>query len=60
VTVRRRTDHEMGWMADFTARPGAIDEYIETAGAVLAGRDGWDAIAGATRPCGSRVDRCSS
>jgi dihydrofolate reductase len=44
-------NHEMDWMAGITARPGLVDEYIATTGAVLGGRDGWDAAHGA-RPYG--------
>ena len=36
--------HEMGWMPEATYREGLIEEYIETTGAVLGGRDGWDAF----------------
>jgi dihydrofolate reductase len=42
----------MDWMTGFTHRPGLIDEYVETTGAVLGGRDGWDAIGGDARPYG--------
>ena len=35
--------HSMDWMSNTTSRPGLIDEYVETTGAVLGGRDGWDA-----------------
>jgi len=31
-------------MPEATNRPGLIEEYIETTGAVLGGRDGWDAF----------------
>ncbi|MFI7125674.1 dihydrofolate reductase family protein [Nonomuraea sp. NPDC050153] len=34
--------HGMDWMAGISARPGLIEEYVETTGAVLGGRDGWD------------------
>lgn len=34
--------HTMDWMAGTSQRPGLIDEYAETTGAVLGGRDGWD------------------
>ena len=35
--------HGMDWLAGVTAsRPGIIEEYVETTGAVLGGRDGWD------------------
>ena len=43
-------NHAMVWMAG-TARPGLIEEYIETTGAVLGGRDGWD-VAQNARPYG--------
>ena len=35
--------HSMDWMAGATFRPGLIAEYVATTGAVLGGRDGWDA-----------------
>ncbi|MFI0446877.1 dihydrofolate reductase family protein [Actinomadura sp. 6N118] len=44
-------NHEMDWMTG-TARPGLADEYVQTTGAVLGGRDGWDAMPDA-RPYGS-------
>jgi dihydrofolate reductase len=47
-------NHEMDWMTSFTAQPGLIDEYIETAGAVLAGRDGFDSAIGDSRPWGGQ------
>ena len=35
--------HSMDWMmAGTTNRPGLLEEYVETTGAVLGGRDGWD------------------
>ena len=45
-------NHEMDWMTGFTVRPGLIDEYIESTGAVLGGRAGWDATVGRSRPWG--------
>jgi dihydrofolate reductase len=45
-------NHEMGWMTGFTANPRLIDEHIESTGAVLGGRDGWDAFGGNARPYG--------
>lgn len=37
--------HSMAWMReDATNRPGLLEEYVETTGAVLGGRDGWDAF----------------
>jgi dihydrofolate reductase len=35
-------DHDMSWMTGFTARPGLEEEYTQTTGAILGGRDGWD------------------
>ncbi|MEV0644943.1 dihydrofolate reductase family protein [Phytomonospora sp. NPDC050363] len=44
--------HDMGWMTgDMTARPGLVEEYTSTTGAVLGGRSGYDALPGA-RPYG--------
>ncbi|SEN36747.1 Dihydrofolate reductase [Actinacidiphila rubida] len=36
-------EHAMDWMTGFTLRPGLVQEYAATTGAVLGGRDGWDA-----------------
>jgi dihydrofolate reductase len=36
-------NHEMDWMTG-TFRTGLVAEYVETTGAVLGGRDGWDAF----------------
>ncbi|MET8964663.1 dihydrofolate reductase family protein [Streptomyces sp. NPDC004074] len=36
-------NHAMDWMTGFSARPGLIEEYTGTTGAVLGGRNGWDA-----------------
>lgn len=47
-------NHDMSWMTGFTTRPGVIDEYIESTGAVLAGRDGFDSAIGDSRPWGGR------
>ena len=44
--------HEMDWMTGFSVRPGLHAEYIETTGAVLAGRDGFDSAIGDSRPYG--------
>lgn len=35
-------NNEMDWMTGFSHRPGLIDEYVETTGAILGGRTGWD------------------
>jgi dihydrofolate reductase len=36
--------HTMDWMAGISPRPGLIEEYTETTGAVLGGRDGFEAF----------------
>lgn len=41
-------NHSMDWLDGFTGRPGIIEEYATTTGAVLGGRDGWDAFPDAT------------
>ena len=45
-------NHSMEWMTGITFRPGLVDEYVETTGAVLGGRHGWDAPVGDHRPYG--------
>jgi dihydrofolate reductase len=35
-------NHEMDWATGFSFRPGLIEEYVQTTGAVLGGRNGWD------------------
>ena len=45
-------DHGHEWMTGISFRPGHIQEYAETTGAVLGGRTGWDA-AGDGRPYGA-------
>ena len=35
-------NHEMDWLTGISFRPGLVQEYVETTGAVLGGRDGWD------------------
>ncbi len=37
------SNHAMDWMTGFSSRPGLVQEYAETTGAVLGGRDGFDA-----------------
>lgn len=44
--------HAMDWAAGLTVRPGLIDEYVQTTGAILGGRDGWEAAVGGHRPYG--------
>lgn len=36
--------HSMDWMSGFTLRPGLLQEYVESTGAVLGGRDWFDAF----------------
>ena len=39
-------NHGMGWMDLLTVgsfRPGIVEEYVQTTGAILGGRNGWDA-----------------
>jgi dihydrofolate reductase len=43
-------NHEMDWMSETTPRPGLEDEYAATTGAVLGGRNGWDATPDDARP----------
>ncbi|WP_433557197.1 dihydrofolate reductase family protein [Pseudonocardia xinjiangensis] len=45
-------NHEMDWMVG-SSRPGLVTEYIETTGAVLTGRSGYDSAIGDSRPYGS-------
>ena len=45
-------EHDMSWMTGFTVRPGLIQEYVDTTGAVLTGRDGFDSAIGDSRPYG--------
>ncbi|MFI6047836.1 dihydrofolate reductase family protein [Nocardia sp. NPDC051321] len=44
-------DNGHDWMTGFAFRPGLVGEYVETTGAVLGGRKGWDK-AGEDRPYG--------
>ncbi|MFE9690716.1 dihydrofolate reductase family protein [Micromonospora sp. NPDC005806] len=36
-------NHAMDWMAGVSSRPGLVEEYAKTTGAVLGGRNGFDA-----------------
>jgi dihydrofolate reductase len=47
-------NHDMSWMTGFTTPPELIDEYIETTGAVLAGRAGFDSAISDSRPWGGK------
>jgi dihydrofolate reductase len=44
-------NHEMDWMSGLSVRPGLLEEYITTTGAILGGRDGWDVV-NESRPYG--------
>ena len=44
--------HSMEFLSRATNRPGLVQEYVETTGAVLAGRDGFDSAIGDSRPYG--------
>jgi hypothetical protein len=35
-------NHEVDWMTGTSFRPRLVEEYVETTGAVLGGRSGWD------------------
>ena len=48
--------HQMDWMTGISLRPGLASEYIETTGAVLGGRDGWDRATSGSRPYGGAWD----
>ena len=45
-------DDDMDWMEGATTRPGLVEEYTSTTGAVLGGRSGWDATSEGVRPYG--------
>ena len=44
ATVSTFVDQSMDWLEGITGRPGILDEYISTTGAVLGGRDGFEAF----------------
>jgi hypothetical protein len=44
--------HTMDFMDRTTVRDGLLQEYIDTTGAILAGRDGYDSAIGDSRPYG--------
>jgi dihydrofolate reductase len=44
--------HTMDFMDRTTVREGLLQEYIDTTGAILAGRDGYDSAIGDSRPYG--------
>jgi len=45
-------NHDMSWLTGFSFPPGLVDEYVQTTGAVLAGRSGFDSAIGDARPYG--------
>jgi dihydrofolate reductase len=45
-------DHDMSFIEKATVRDGLHREYIETTGAILAGRNGFDSAIGDSRPYG--------
>jgi len=45
-----------GFVAGPGRRPGLVDEYVETTGAVLRGRAGWDGTVEDARPCSGAWD----
>jgi dihydrofolate reductase len=46
-------DHDMNWMMrGVSFRPGLVGEYVETTGAILGGRTGWDAFPDASSTYG--------
>jgi dihydrofolate reductase len=45
-------NHTMDWINGVSSRPGLIQEYVETTGAVLGGRDGFDAYPDASTTYG--------
>jgi dihydrofolate reductase len=49
-------NHEMDWMTGISFRPGLVEEYVATTGAVLGGRSGWDGVIGDGRPYGGAWD----
>ena len=49
-------NHEMDWVSGVSFRPGLVKEYVETTGAVLGGRNGWDQATGDSRPYGGAWD----
>lgn len=44
--------HAMDWMTGFSVLPGVHEEYIATTGAILGGRDGWEAHPDPNAPYG--------
>lgn len=49
-------NHAMDWMTGFSGRPGLIEEYVATTGAVLGGRDGFDAYPDVSTTYGGEWD----
>jgi hypothetical protein len=54
-------NHTLDWLSGISFRPGLVREYAETTGAVLGGRDGWDAFPDPAASTAARGrGRCSS
>jgi hypothetical protein len=53
-------NHEMDWMTGTSSRSGLVQEYVETTGAVLGGRRGWDHFPEASGVYGGAWDDWSS
>jgi len=49
-------NHEMDWMTGVSFRPGLVQEYVQTTGAVLGGRNGWDHFPDASSVYGGAWD----
>jgi dihydrofolate reductase len=45
-------EHAMDFLSGATTRPGLVQEYVDSTGAVLAGRNGFDSAIADTRPYG--------
>ena len=49
-------NHGMDWLTGFDGRAGIMEEYVATTGAVLGGRDGWEAYPDASITYGGEWD----
>jgi len=45
-------DHDMSWLAGIDVPPGLVERYVESTGAIIAGRRGWDEAISRHRPYG--------
>lgn len=46
--------HDMSWLAGVSVPHGLIDRYVESTGAIVAGRRGWEEAISIHRPYGGR------